>query len=108
MGPIGASVKSFNSLTQARSTNDLAASKRKASRAARLNENLLLQSDLSADLKAATYEYQLSMTDERDTEPIRQTALVLEDMLQVLSGDLPRYPYGPKKVVKPLKAVQES
>ena len=48
------------------------------------------------------------MTDERDTEPIRQTALVLEDMLQVLSGDLPRYPYGPKKVVKPLKAVQES
>ena len=41
-------------------------------------------------------------------EPIRQTALVLEDMLQTLSGDLSRYPYGPKKVVKPLKAVQES
>ena len=59
----------------------MAASKRKASRATRLNENLLLQTGLSADLKAATYEYQLSKTDERDLEPIRQTALVLEDML---------------------------
>jgi len=63
----------------------------------RLQENLLLQTDLTADLKAATYEYQLSKTDERQLEPIRQTALVMEDMLRVVTGDLPKYPYQPKK-----------
>ena len=58
-----------------------------------MQENLLLQSDLSADLKAATYEYQLSKTDDKDLEPIRETAFCLEDMLRVVCGDLPKYPY---------------
>ena len=45
----------------------------------------------------ATYEYQLSKTDEADLEPIRQTALVLEDMIQVITGIIPAYPYYDKK-----------
>ena len=55
-----------------RSTNDLSSLKSgKVGRAHRVQENLLLQSDLSADLRGAVYEYQLSRTDERDLEPIR-------------------------------------
>lgn len=49
-------------------------------------ENLLLQTDLSTDLKGATYAYQLSLHDGEEMENARQTALVLEDMLQVVVG----------------------
>ena len=57
------------------------------------HENVLLQSDLSNDLKASTYALQLAKTDDRELEPIRQTALILEDMLRVVTGDLSEYPY---------------
>ena len=57
------------------------------------HENLLLQSDISNDLKASTYALQLSKPNEKDLEPIRQTALVLEDILRVVTGDLEEYPY---------------
>ena len=56
--------------------------------------------DMSKDLKAATYELQLSKVDERDVEPIRQTAEVLEIMLKVVTGELDKYPFNPKKYVK--------
>ena len=41
----------------------------------------------------------MSKNDERDLEPIRQTALVIEDMLKVVTGELPKYPFDRKKVV---------
>ena len=53
----------------------------------------MLQSNLSSELKATTYALQLSKPDEKALEPIRQTALVLEDMLQVVTGQLDQYPY---------------
>ena len=59
-----------------------------------------MQSDLSTDLKAATYEYQLSRQDEKELEPIRQTALCLEDILRTVTGQLDQYPYTKKRVVK--------
>ena len=37
----------------------------------RMHENLLLQSDMSADLKATTYEYQLSMSNQMEMEVVR-------------------------------------
>ena len=49
--------KNTRALTQVRSTNDLSSIKSKASRMHRLQENLLLQTDLSTDLKGAVYEY---------------------------------------------------
>lgn len=55
---------------------------------------------MSADLKATTYEYQLSMNEGMDMENTRQAALVLEDMLRVVSGEMMSYPYQPKKVVQ--------
>jgi len=55
--------------------------------------------DLSSNLKATTYEYQLSLTDGQDMENTRQTALVLEDMLRVVSGDLQSYPFQTKKLM---------
>ena len=35
------------------------------------HENLLLQTDLSADLKASTYALQISKRDDNELEPIR-------------------------------------
>ena len=55
---------------------------------------------MGPDLKAATYEYQLSMNDGMDMENTRQAALVLEDMLRVVSGEMASYPYQPKKLVQ--------
>jgi len=54
---------------------------------------------LSAELKAATYEYQLSRTEGSDLEIVRQTALVLEDVLKTVTGEIPKYPYQPRKAV---------
>ena len=39
------------------------------------------------------------MTEGQDMENIRQTAIVLEDMLRVVTGDLQSYPYQPKKTI---------
>ena len=55
--------------------------------------------DLSADLKATTYELQLAQTNEREIEPIRQTAACLEDMLKVVTGEMDKYPFAKTKVV---------
>ena len=40
------------------------------------------------------------MNDGMDMENTRQAALVLEDMLKVVSGEIESYPYQPKKVVQ--------
>ena len=41
------------------------------SQAHTFHENLLLQTDLSADLKVSTYALQVAKPNERDLEPIR-------------------------------------
>jgi len=39
------------------------------------------------------------MNDGMDMENTRQTALVLEDMLRVVTGEMAAYPFQPKKVI---------
>ena len=62
----------------------------------RINERQLMVSKLSNDLKVSTYELQM-LKGEEDVANIFQTAEVLEDILQVVTGVRKKYPFGYKK-----------
>jgi len=58
-----------------------------------LNEKMLMQMDWTPDLKLACYELQ-QIRPLADSDIIRETASVLEDILQTVEGRLQNYPFS--------------
>ena len=65
-----------------------------------MNEHLLMQMDWSPDLKLACYDLQ-NIRPATDAEIIRDTAQVLEDVLQTVCGERKTYPYSNVSLKKP-------